>query len=320
MADTVITFDANTKQAEAKLKSLKRQADQTGKTFGAAQAGAIAGRMGGPGGALAARFIGGGPIGAGMAVAGMGLSSILAADARRVDAAKAREEGRLRMDQARADGAKGRQSLNAGALSSQSVVRRLTTRGMAGLEYQPDELARRRGISAFTAAEALVVGQDTGVSADQIAWLMSTGEFDSPAEAASAIKSGNGIVGALSLKRGISPDEANAQLDATMTPEAQAVGRAASSDVGLFNQQLGALRGGAAATALQSQVSQTLNPEQASLDAARQEIERNITVLLAAAEAQGKLAATFQILGRAIGLGAGSAGQQASAAIAATPE
>jgi hypothetical protein len=320
MSDTTISFGADTTQAEGKLKRLKRQAQDTGKAFGAAQAGAIAGRMGGVGGGMASRFIGGGAIGAGVAGAGLALNAFLAADERRVMAARAREENRMRIDTARGEGVKGRQSLNAGALSSQQVVSRLVTRGTAGMEYQPDELAKRRGISAFVAADALLTGQDTGVSADQIAWLMATGEFSSTTEAAEAIQSGGGVTGALAMKRNISSADADRQLDATMSFAGSAIGKARSADSAIFNQQFGALTTGATAEAVTAQTNATLNPEQTSLAAAREEIDRNVTVLLAAAQAQGKLAAALQTVGEAIGMGNGSAGSQASKAIAATTE
>lgn len=320
MSDTTISFDADTAKAESKLKALKRSAERTGQSFGAAQAGALAGRMGGPGGGILSRAIGGGAIGAGVAGGGLALSAFLAADERRVMAARAREESRVRMDSARSEGVKGRQALNAGALSNQQIVSRLVTRGTAGMEYQPEELAKRRGISAFVAAEALLVGQDTGVSADQIAWLMSTGEFGSPQEAAQSIREQGGIVNALAAKRNISTDEANAQLDRSMAFSGTQIGKARSADAALFSQQYGALVSGGTAQAVTSQMAQMLNPEQSAMEAAQAEIDKNVSVLLAAADAQGKLAAAFQQLGRSIGMGGGSAGQQASDYIKANAE
>lgn len=231
-----IPLDVDDTRAKAKIGDLKRRSRDAGKEY--ARAGQTMARMGGPGGGVIGRALGGfsggigmGIAGATMAVGGLAVNAAMAASDRAVAQAKATQININRRADAREADRKDAVNRAAASVGKLSIQRKLETRfgkltiGSEEGRFQISQLVNRTGIMPQEAADALIAGQDSKVNSLDIAKLVSTGEFDTQ-EAAEAIKTYGSATNALARKMRVTRKDATGMIESAAAFKSGGVGQA----------------------------------------------------------------------------------------------
>jgi len=325
-----IPLDGDDTQIRAKLKRVKAEAAQAGKAFG--NASSQAARVGGAGGGMLARGIGGfqqggaaGAIGLGLTAAGVALNAFLARDAERVSMAKAREVRSQERDAQARTVMERRDALAAGGKSFMGAARRMIARDSdPGLMRSRVEMGAKYGMSMSETLmaydEALASGGS--VTTGNIAVGMATGLIgDTPAAVAANIRKFNGVQNAIAAVANMSQDEAASAIsNVENNPRAANIARAGAAMNPVEEAQMAALMSGETASVLGRQASDQLNPGARLASQAAQKAMDTVNQLRAAAEAQSTMAALLAEMGRVVGVSEGSAGRQLAAGAQAAAE
>jgi hypothetical protein len=323
----VIPLDVDDTRAKAKVQNLKREAAQAGKAYG--QAGAQAARVGGAGGGLLARGLGGfnqgwqaGAVGLGLTAAGVGLNAFMARDAERVSLAKAREARAQERDAQARTVMERRDQLAAGGVSFLGAARRIVSRGIGQSEINAARsTGRRYGLSTEQQLESIEVSQTTGVSNLEIQQAIATGFWSSAEGAAKDIQRFNGLQNAIAATQSMTNEQASAAIDRTLTSRVgKNLARAGSAMNPVAEAQMAALTSGETADALSRQANDQLNPGARLAAEAAQKAMDTVNQLRAAADAQSTMAALLSEMGRVVGVSEGSASRQLAVAGAAASE
>ena len=328
MADgVVIPLDVDDTRAKAKVRGLKRDAEQAGRAYG--KASTQAGRVGGPAGGVLARGLGGfeqgalaGTIGLGLTGTGVAMNAFLARDAERVSMAKAREVRAQERDGQARTVMERRDQLAAGGINFLGAARRIISRGTSQSDIGAAmKTGARYGLSTSQVMDAIDVSQTTGVRELDLNQAIATGFWDSAASAAADIQKYNGLQNALAATQHMSSDEASAAIDRTLTDKrSRSLSRAGSAMNPVAEAQLGALMSGDTADALGRQARDQLNPGAKLAAEAAQRTMDSVNQLRAAADAQSTVAALLSEMGRIVGLSEGSAARQLAVGAQAAAE
>jgi hypothetical protein len=310
MSDANITFGADTTQAEGKLKRLKRQAQDTGKAFGAAQAGALAGRIGGQAGGMLSRVIGGGALGAGIAGAGIALNAFLETQNRTVERARARQEYLNQSSNSQYGAGVARRATEAASLSVVPTLRRLATsyardpQGLTGARSDIQNIVSATGVTDIEAASSVIEGRNARVSGTDVARLIGTGEF-SASEAAESLRQFGSPEKALAAKMRVSVGDAAIALEASGKVNT-------NGSIKMMEAQFENVLSGRATSAQGEIDAETLNPEQVAREAMRRSVDATKRSMEAAAAAQMSCVAALKDLAMTLGIGEGSERTKAS--------
>lgn len=315
MADGInIPIDGDDTKIRGKLRRIKSESASAGRAFGQAQAQAA--RLGGPAGGALGRGVGGfqgglaaGAIGLGATAVGLGLNALMDRDAGRIRVAQAAERRRQDESATARTVMDARDRIAAGGMQWQGAARRLISSGVGRNAVAANRATGERyGLSEEQILSTMEVSRESGVSTLDISQALATGYWNDPGKAAEDLRRFNGLSGALSATRRMSPGDADATIDRMLTdPRMRNVNAAGAAGNPVARAELDALTSGDTARVLRNQAADTLNPgPRLAAEAAAKAFE-TVTQLQAAAAAQSALGALLSEMGRVVGMGDGSA-------------
>lgn len=290
----VIPIDGDTSKIDAKLQRVKRNSAAVGNAAGKAiaQGGSVAARMGGAGGGIAGRALGGFGLGMGAGFAGVGLAGagMLLSRSMNVEAANtARAQAGVQRSHAAEDMMRRisskRDALAAGGLSFSGKIARSAYRkeGVAGLGERGAEFG-------LTPDQMLDVNDASmpGASSDDIAKGLSTGVLGGSAtEVAKKIKRAGGLFKALAVETKVSPKQAESDYASFRSNPIAQNALAANAASGASQQmQINDLATGRTTAAVRASESDKMNPEKKEREEAYKSARRVADLLAAAAKEQ----------------------------------
>lgn len=324
MSDVTINLGARD-DATPKVRKLKAEIDGLNKTAG--RVGQSMARAGGPAGGIAGRALGGfaggmafGLAGAGAALAGVGVQAALAADARRVEAARERATWDNRIAEARAAGERSRADLAAGGMSFADKVRQLSARG--GRLEDAQTIANQTGLDtadviAGESALMLKPRERQQQLREQALKLAMTGDikYEAAVQRLGDRRSVNLVDELVKIRGQRLTDEARGAAGAALFNVENADSVAAIADAQraanlVPDQQQRDLLSGATAKAVADRAAEQLDPTGKALDELKREVDKTTAVMKAAADAQGAFARALAQAARDLGMGEGSAAQK----------
>lgn len=318
MADgVVIPLDVDDIKARTKVAKLKRDAADAGREYG--RAGSQAARLGGPGGGILGRALGGfnqsgtaGGVGLSLAALGLGVNAYLARDRERMEMAVLREtrqqgkEAIQRTVMERSDARSSHGTSFAGA------ARRMVSRGRSYFDIS-DMMTEGSGYG-LTTAETLSVMDEAEPRGNSRAIMlgMATGLIgDTPSEVAGNIRKFNGLNNAIAAMNNMSTEEASESVDrAVTTREAKNIARGTAGMNPVSESQFFDLISGRTGDAIARTAADELDPGAKLMAEAAHAADDVTRQLLAAAEKQGAFAVLLTEASHALGLGEGSARQK----------
>jgi hypothetical protein len=270
--------------------------------------------MGGPGGAIAARVIGGGPIGAAVAGAGTGLNAFLASDDRRVQAARDREARQQSRDDAARATIKARRDLAEGGMDYAQKIGRMAFLGGSRETLKGyTEMGKDYGLLPSQAIDTYLAAQERpGIKPEDIMLGLTTGVLGGNAsEVSSAILEYNGLQNAIAAKAGMTQEQAAGALESwKANPMALAIANANIQDMPVEQTKISALLSGETETAKRLKAQETLNPGAGMVAEASRKAMETMAQLQAAAAAQGEVANALATAAKFWGIGEGSERQK----------
>jgi hypothetical protein len=324
MSDVTINLGARD-DATPKVRKLKAEIDGLNKSAG--RVGQSMARAGGPAGGIAGRALGGfsggmafGLAGAGAALAGVGVQAALAADQRRVEAAREQAAWANRIADARQAGEKARGDLAAGGLSFADKVRQLTARG--GRLEDAQTIAGQAGLDTadVIAGESALLLKPRERQQDireQALKLAMTGDikYEAAVNRIGDRRNVNMVDELVKIRGQLLTDETRGAAGAALFNIENATGMDAIGDAQraanrVPEQQQRDLLSGATADALDARANEQLDPTARALDELRREVDKTTATLAAAAAAQGTFARALAQAARDLGMGEGSAAQK----------